>query len=79
MTVICGRIDIVPIGFIYLASVTILPEILESNASPTLRLLQFASFLLGVGFMYLVAELEDMETNGESYDGTKNHDHVMEL
>mmetsp|Transcript_8342 Transcript_8342/g.17806 ORF Transcript_8342/g.17806 Transcript_8342/m.17806 type:complete len:356 (+) Transcript_8342:62-1129(+) len=66
-------------GFIYLACVTILPEILESNASASLRLMQFASFLLGVGFMYLVAELEHMDASGNINYTTNNSNYVMEL
>mmetsp|Transcript_12106 Transcript_12106/g.25794 ORF Transcript_12106/g.25794 Transcript_12106/m.25794 type:complete len:361 (-) Transcript_12106:90-1172(-) len=58
-------------GFVYLACVTILPDVLETDVSVMLRLSQVCSFLLGVGFMYGVAYLEDME-NSSHHDG---HDH----
>jgi hypothetical protein len=49
------------IGFLYLASATILPDVLEADVSAVMRLLQVGSFLLGIGFMYLVAALEALE------------------
>lgn len=48
-------------GFVYLACVTILPDVLETDVSKTMRLLQVGSFMLGIAFMYAVALLEDME------------------
>ena len=50
-------------GFIYLSSVTILPDVLETEVGLIMRILQVGSFLLGVGFMYAVAELEEMEAS----------------
>jgi len=50
-------------GFLYLACVTILPDVLETDVSTNMRLLQVGSFLLGVAFMYAVAELEEMEAS----------------
>jgi len=48
-------------GFVYLACVTILPEVLETDANTAMRMLQICSFLLGIGFMFAVAKLEEME------------------
>lgn len=58
-------------GFLYLACVTILPDVLETNVSMPMRLLQVGSFLLGVAFMYGVALLEEMEASnhGEHHHG----------
>lgn len=58
-------------GFLYLACVTILPDVLETDASVLMRLMQVCSFLLGVGFMYAVATLEEMEA---SNGGHSHHD-----
>ena len=48
-------------GFVYLACVTILPEILDAEASFTLRLMQIGSFLIGLGFMFGVLIVEEWE------------------
>lgn len=60
-------------GFLYLACVTILPDVLETEASVLMRLLQVSSFLLGVGFMYAVAQLEEMEASRD-----EDHHHINE-
>jgi len=52
-------------GFLYLACVTILPDVLETESNVWLRTLQIGSFLLGIGFMHAVAELEEMESMGQ--------------
>jgi len=61
-------------GFLYLACVTILPDVLETNVSMPMRLLQVASFLLGVAFMYGVALLEEMEASNHG-DHPHGHHH----
>lgn len=49
-------------GFIYLATVTILPEVLEDDRhSAAFRLAQLTAFLAGIGFLYLVYLLEEYE------------------
>ena len=59
-------------GFLYLACSTILPDVLETNVSAMMRLMQVGSFLVGVGFMYAVAQLEEMEA---SHGGHHQHHH----
>lgn len=61
-------------GFVYLACVTILPDVLETHVSTTLRLLQVGSFLLGIAFMYAVALLEDMEGHDDHHHGHHSSD-----
>ena len=67
-----------PAGFVYLACVTMLPNILQSHASTKLRLLQIVFFALGVAFMYLVAELEEMEEDHGEIQHHKTHEHSHE-
>jgi hypothetical protein len=50
----------IPIGFLYLACTTILPDVLDSDVSAMMRLMQVSSFLLGIGLMYGVILLEEM-------------------
>ena len=52
-------------GFVYLASVSILPEVLETDVNARFRLLQILSFTLGLGFMYAVGVLENIEAHIE--------------
>jgi len=61
-------------GFLYLACVTILPDVLETDVSTTMRLLQVGSFLLGIAFMYAVALLEDMEGHDHHHHGHHSSD-----
>ena len=64
-------------GFLYLACTTILPDVLETDVSAVMRLLQVGSFLLGIGFMYLVAELEAMEeTKSSDAVGVQSHNEL---
>ena len=61
----------------YLACTTILPDVLETDVSAVMRLLQVGSFLLGIGFMYLVAELEAMEeTKSSDAVGVQSHNEL---
>ena len=58
------------LGFLYLACATILPDLLESDVSVVMRLMQVGSFLLGIGFMYFVLILESMmASNTSGVDG----------
>jgi hypothetical protein len=64
-------------GFLYLASATILPDVLEADVSAVMRLLQVGSFLLGIGFMYLVAALEALEeTKASEDDSVRSHNEL---
>uniref|UniRef100_A0A7S0AYV9 Uncharacterized protein n=1 Tax=Minutocellus polymorphus TaxID=265543 RepID=A0A7S0AYV9_9STRA len=64
-------------GFVYLAACSILPELLEErNVGVILRSGQVMAFGTGVGFMQLVAILEDMEgDHHQRYHGHGNHRH----
>lgn len=60
-------------GFVYLASCSILLELLEErDVSVVLRSAQVLAFGAGVGFMQLVAILEDMEKGDHHY---RHHSH----
>ena len=48
-------------GFLYLACVTILPDVIETEASLPMRMLQICSLLVGIGFMYGVLLAEEWE------------------
>ena len=61
-------------GFVYLAACSILPELLEErNVGLMLRSTQVLAFGAGIGFMQLVAVLEDME--GDHHHHHHHHDH----
>lgn len=63
-------------GFIYLATVTILPEVLEDDRhSASFRLAQLAAFLAGIGFLYLVYLMEEYGESNSPHDGTSQHGH----
>ena len=66
-------------GFVYLASVSILPEILEKqNVGVVLRILQVVAFGIGIAFMQLVAILEEMEGHdhgGHHHSHGHHHEH----
>jgi zinc transporter ZupT len=62
-------------GFIYLAAVSILPEILEdSSATLKFRMLQLLCFGAGIAFLYSTTILEEM--SGHHSHG--HHDHHSE-
>ena len=63
-------------GFLYLACTTILPDVLETDCTMLMRILQIGSFLLGISFMLAVAELEEMESSSEM---DRDHGHSSEL
>jgi len=66
-------------GFVYLATVTILPDILnDDGCSLQFRLAQILSFALGVAFLYAVSLLEEMESHSGHGHGHshQHHDHV---
>jgi zinc transporter 7 len=58
-------------GFLYLAATTLLPQVLQEEASPLQRLIQLAAFSTGIGFLYLVALVEETE----SQLGEHSHSH----
>jgi zinc transporter 7 len=62
-------------GFVYLAAVTILPEILEDDsASWRFRVAQTLCFATGIGFLYMVTILE--EIGGGHSHGHGHHEHA---
>ena len=63
-------------GFVYLAACSILPELLEErDVSVVLRSAQVVAFGAGVGFMQLVAILEDMEEGDHHHHHHHQHSH----
>jgi hypothetical protein len=55
-------------GFVYLATVNILPELLdESNRSWKQRLIQLVVFALGIGLLYAVSLLEEKDHHGHDH------------
>ena len=65
-------------GFVYLAAVTILPEILDERASAFFRVSQLACFAAGIAFMYAVSLLEAHEAHGGNGHHDHHHDHHHE-
>ena len=66
-------------GFIYLAAVTILPEVLNDATSLRFRFAQLACFLCGVAFLYLVAVIEHASGgHGGHSHSHSHHDHHTE-
>lgn len=47
-------------GFLYIATVTIMPLVIAQKSSLTQTLLESIAFLIGVGFMVAVAVLEEI-------------------
>lgn len=63
-------------GFVYLASVTILPKVLEERKSSLLfRSCQLIAFLLGIGFLFSVSLLEGEHGHGHSHQHTEHAVH----
>lgn len=68
-------------GFVYLATVTILPNLLECRVGRRARAAQVIAFLVGIGFMYGVALLEHAggscgHGHGHGHDHhSHTHDH----
>ena len=67
-------------GFIYLAAVSILPEILEENGCYKRRICQMIAFLSGIAFLHAVSVLEHAEGCGahghhHGYDHDHQHEH----
>mmetsp|Transcript_1643 Transcript_1643/g.3656 ORF Transcript_1643/g.3656 Transcript_1643/m.3656 type:complete len:335 (-) Transcript_1643:67-1071(-) len=66
-------------GFVYLATVNILPDILDEKASLRFRLTQLLFFFIGVAFLYAVCLLEEMDEghgHGHSHGHHDHHDEV---
>ena len=61
-------------GFVYLATVNILPDILNEKASLRFRLAQLVFFGFGVAFLYAVCLLEEMDGGGHGH-GHGHHEH----
>jgi len=61
-------------GFVYLAAVTILPDVLEEG-SAKVKFLQLISFCAGIGFLYMVALLEEAEHDHGHSDHHHHHSH----
>ena len=66
------------IGLLYLVCVTILPDVLETDMSVNMRLYKVGSFILGLGFIYSVASLEDMDEHGHEHGNEHGHEHGNE-
>jgi zinc transporter 7 len=67
-------------GFLYLASVTILPELLQKNVSRRARIAQILAFCIGIGFMYGVAVLEHASGGcGHDHRADGRHIHLEEV
>lgn len=64
-------------GFLYLACVTILPELLHENVSPRARMAQILAFCVGIGFMYFVSVLEH-DGHVHDHQSHDNHHHHRE-
>ena len=45
-------------GFVYIATVSVLPELLESAATPKQSAMELLAMLVGIGFMVLAAQFE---------------------
>ena len=64
-------------GFVYLAAVSILPEILEDSRSTLkFRMLQLLCFAGGIAFLYSTTILEEM--SGHHSHSHAHHDHHSE-
>lgn len=61
-------------GFVYLAAVTILPQVLDEHASAKLRFVQLLAFCTGIAFMYAVLLLEDHDHDGHDHSHGHGHD-----
>jgi zinc transporter 7 len=67
-------------GFVYLAAVTILPEILEEpDTSFKFRILQLLCFGAGVAFLYAVTLLEGMGNGGGHHHGHSHGHHQHDV
>ena len=65
-------------GFVYLAATTLLPEVLDHGDTTLFyRLLQLAFFVAGIGFLYMVAHLE--EQGNHQHATHHHHQHHQEL
>lgn len=64
-------------GFVYLAACNILPEILhEESSSLRFRMAQIGAFAVGIGFLYGVSLLEELEDgHGHGHNHGHNHGH----
>jgi len=65
-------------GFVYVAAVSIIPDMLDMNCSKFVRVLQLVAFGIGVGFMHFVSILEH-SSGGEHHDHSHHHHHSNEL
>ena len=65
-------------GFIYLATVTILPDVLDEGTSLQFRLAQLTCFATGVAFLYAVTLLESGDGHGHGAHGHSHGHHHHE-
>lgn len=65
-------------GFVYLATVNILPDILDEKASLRFRLTQLLFFSFGVAFLYAVCLLEEMDGEGHGHSHGHHSHHAAE-
>lgn len=67
-------------GFVYLASVTIVPQILDESLGAKMRILVILAFGLGIGFMYIVLMLEEHDHGGHGHSHFHSHSiHAEEM
>jgi solute carrier family 39 (zinc transporter), member 7 len=65
-------------GFVYLAAVTILPNVLEERkASLLFRSCQLIAFFLGIGFLFSVSLLEGEHSHGHSHHHNEHAVHEL--
>ena len=63
-------------GFVYLATVTIIPDVLDEGTSFQFRLAQLTCFASGIAFLYAVTLLEEGDHgHGSNRHGAHSHSH----
>ena len=66
-------------GFVYLAAVNIIPDVLQEEANLSTRVSQLVAFLLGIAFLQIVAELESHDEHHEhEHHHHAHHHHVRD-
>lgn len=62
-------------GFVYLATVNILPELLDEHRSWKFRAMQLLFFAMGIGFLYAVSLLEELDEQHSHSGHSHGHHH----